>query len=47
MMTSGGVYVNNVRVSDPAHRLIHADSIGGQVIVLRKGAKAYHLAKLG
>lgn len=47
MMSSGGVYVNNVRVTDPARRLTHADSIGGQVIVLRKGAKAYHLAKLG
>ncbi|MCU0464268.1 MAG: tyrosine--tRNA ligase [Anaerolineae bacterium] len=47
LMTSGGVYVNNVRVSDPAQRLTHADSIGGQVIVLRKGGKTYHLARLG
>jgi tyrosyl-tRNA synthetase len=47
MMTSGGVYVNNVRITDPARHLTHADSIGGQVIVLRKGAKAYHLARLG
>jgi tyrosyl-tRNA synthetase len=47
LMTSGGVYVNNARISDANRRLTHADSFAGQVIVLRKGAKAYHLVKLG
>jgi tyrosyl-tRNA synthetase len=46
MMGSGGVYVNNQRVTDAARRLTHADSLGGQVVVLRKGAKTYHLARL-
>lgn len=46
MMSNGGVYVNNQRVTDAARRLTHADSLGGQVVVLRKGAKTYHLARL-
>ncbi len=46
LVKSGGVYVNNVRASDPRARLTPADAIGGQVIVLRKGRKDQHVVKI-
>ena len=46
LIEAGGVYVNNRRVGDAAHRLTLADSIEGQVLVLRKGKKGYHLLRL-
>ena len=47
LMKGGGVRVNNVQIKDPDHRLITADAIEGEVLVLRKGKKNYHLVVLG
>ena len=40
LVQSGGVYVNNRRVSDPQARLTRDQAIGGRLFVLRKGAEA-------
>ncbi len=39
----GGVYVNNVRVTDVARTLTADDTIEGRFVLLRKGKKQYHL----
>ena len=46
LVRSGGVYVNNRRVADERARLTRQEAVGGRVIVLRKGAKHYHLVRL-
>jgi tyrosyl-tRNA synthetase len=46
LVQSGGVYVNNRRVSDPLARLTREQAIGGRVFVLRKGQKHNHLVRL-
>jgi tyrosyl-tRNA synthetase len=46
LLKSGGVYVNNVRVSDERMRLGKADAIGGAVFVLRKGRKEQHIVRV-
>jgi tyrosyl-tRNA synthetase len=46
LVQSGGIYVNNRRVSDPQARLTKADAIGGRVFILRKGQKQNHLIRL-
>ena len=46
LVRSGGVYVNNRRISDDKARLRTADLLGGRLIVLRKGAKNYHLVQV-
>jgi tyrosyl-tRNA synthetase len=46
LVQSGGVYVNNRRVSDPQTRLTREQAIGGRVFVLRKGQKHNHLVRL-
>jgi tyrosyl-tRNA synthetase len=43
---SGGLYVNNRRVSDSHARLNADHAIGGRLFVLRKGAKQNHLIRL-
>jgi tyrosyl-tRNA synthetase len=40
---AGGVYLNNVRVTDEAKRLSSDDLINNKYLVLRKGKKNYHL----
>ena len=42
----GGIYVNNVRVSDAARNVTTGDSIEGQVLLLRKGRRNYHLVRI-
>jgi tyrosyl-tRNA synthetase len=42
----GGVYVNNVRVDGSDARVTSQDALEGRFLVLRKGKKNYHLAKL-
>ncbi len=39
----GGVYVNNVRVSDVSRAVTTDDAIEGRFLLLRKGKKQYHL----
>jgi tyrosyl-tRNA synthetase len=46
LVQSGGVYVNNRRVSDPQSCLTLEQTIGGRVIVLRRGTKQQHLVKI-
>ncbi|HEY3992692.1 MAG TPA: tyrosine--tRNA ligase [Ktedonobacteraceae bacterium] len=45
LIESGGIYVNNRRVSDIQTTLDLSTLIEGQYLVLRKGAKDYHLAR--
>jgi tyrosyl-tRNA synthetase len=46
LVQSGGVYVNNRRMSDPQARLTREQAIGGRLFVLRKGQKQNHLVRL-
>ncbi len=46
LIQGGGLYLNNVRVTDVQRSVSLADSIGGEVFVLRKGAKQYHLVRV-
>jgi tyrosyl-tRNA synthetase len=46
LVQSGGVAVNNVRVDDARRSVSLADFIDEQVLVLRKGARNYHLIKI-
>lgn len=41
----GGGYVNNRRVTDPAHRLTAGDLVGSSTLVLRSGKKSYAVAR--
>ena len=47
LLTAGGVYVNNQRVSDPAARLTASDLATESMIVLRAGKKSYHIVRVG
>jgi tyrosyl-tRNA synthetase len=42
----GGIYLNNRRVGEEKRILTLADSIGGDLLVLRKGKKEYRLVRL-
>ncbi len=42
----GGVYVNNRRVDDPRAAIGLDQPIEGRVLVLRRGARSYHLVRL-
>ena len=46
LVQSGGVYVNNRRMSDPQARVTRDQAIGGRLFVLRKGQKHNHLVRL-
>jgi tyrosyl-tRNA synthetase len=46
LVQSGGVYVNNRRVSDVQLRLTKDAAIGGRLFVLRKGQKQNHVVRL-
>jgi tyrosyl-tRNA synthetase len=46
LVQSGGVYVNNRRVSDVQLTLTKAQAIGGRLFVLRKGQKQNYLVKI-
>jgi tyrosyl-tRNA synthetase len=42
----GGVYLNNIRVEDVDRLVTESDALEGRFLVLRKGKKSYHLARL-
>jgi tyrosyl-tRNA synthetase len=44
LILQGGVFINDIAVSDPARRFTKADLIDGEAI-LRKGKKVYHRVK--
>ena len=46
LVQGGGVAINNVRADDVRKSISASDFIDGQVLVLRKGARHYHLIKL-
>jgi tyrosyl-tRNA synthetase len=46
LVQGGGVAVNNVRADDARKSISSADFIDGQVLVLRKGAKHYHVIRI-
>ncbi|MDX6558626.1 MAG: tyrosyl-tRNA synthetase, partial [Blastocatellia bacterium] len=46
LVQGGGVCVNNRRVSDARQTISDADLIDGQLLVLRKGAKNYHVIRI-
>jgi tyrosyl-tRNA synthetase len=46
LVQSGGVYVNNRRVTDVQMRLTRDQAIGGRLFVLRKGQRQNHLVRL-
>jgi len=46
LVQSGGVYVNNRRVADPQAKVRATEAMGGQLFLLRKGAKEQHLVRL-
>jgi tyrosyl-tRNA synthetase len=45
-LSEGGIYVNNVRESDPERIIELSDFLDGKFIVLRKGKKNYHIVRL-
>jgi len=46
LVLSGGVYVNNRRISDPNTRLRRDQAIGGRLFVVRKGQKQTHVVRM-
>jgi tyrosyl-tRNA synthetase len=46
LVQGGGVAVNNIRADDARRSITVSDFIDGQVLVLRKGAKHYHLIRI-
>jgi tyrosyl-tRNA synthetase len=46
LVQAGGVYVNNRRAADPQAKVRATDAMGGQLFLLRKGAKEQHLVRL-
>jgi tyrosyl-tRNA synthetase len=46
LVQSGGVYLNNRRMSDPQARVSRDQAIGGRVFILRKGQKQQFLIRL-
>ncbi|MEZ4869748.1 MAG: tyrosine--tRNA ligase [Caldilineaceae bacterium] len=46
LISSGGVYVNNIRVSDAAETVTKAQSLEGKYLVMRRGKKDYTLVEL-
>lgn len=47
LLESGGVYLNNRRVTELASKVTTADLLRGKFIVLRKGARNYFLVRVG
>ncbi len=46
LIRSGGIYVNNERVTDERRRLMASDAIDGEVIVLGKGQRQKHVLRI-
>lgn len=46
LVSSGGVYVNNVRAIDPMGTVSLAQVIEGRFLILRSGKKQYHLVRI-
>ena len=46
LLAGGGVYLNNVRLSEGQSTVPLSQAIEGKYLVLRKGARAYHLVEI-
>jgi len=46
LIESGGIYVNNSRLTDPQAKVTRDTAIEGRLFVLRRGAKKQHLVKV-
>ena len=46
LVTQGGLYLNGVRVEDPRRMVGLGDAVDGRLLVLRRGARNYHLVRL-
>ena len=46
LVQGGGVAVNNLRADDARQAISLSDFIEGRVLVLRKGARHYHLIRV-
>ncbi|MDA8016452.1 MAG: tyrosine--tRNA ligase [Thermoanaerobaculia bacterium] len=46
LVREGGAYLNNVRIGDEQQNVTREDFLGGRVLVLRKGRKAYHVVQV-
>ncbi len=46
LVKGGGIYVNQVRMTDERARIALVDAIGGELLVLRKGRKEHHIVKV-
>ncbi|MEO0201804.1 MAG: tyrosine--tRNA ligase [candidate division WOR-3 bacterium] len=46
LVSGGGAYINNRRISDISYKVGLRDAVEGKVIVLRKGKKNYFLVKI-
>ncbi|MHC5111864.1 MAG: tyrosine--tRNA ligase [Planctomycetota bacterium] len=46
LIQSGGLYVNNRRISEMDYVVTRADVVSGEFVVLRKGQKKYHLVRV-
>jgi tyrosyl-tRNA synthetase len=46
LIRSGGIYVNNERVSNEKLRLTREQAVGGELFLIRKGAKQNFLVKI-
>ncbi len=44
-ITAGGVYVNQHRITDVAFRLTEKDFIRGEIVLLRRGKKTFHVLR--
>ncbi|KAM3583403.1 tyrosyl-tRNA synthetase [Umbelopsis sp. WA50703] len=46
LIKSGGVYLNNVKISDPRFKIQESDLLNGKLCVLRIGKTSYHMLHL-
>ena len=47
LIRSGGLFINSIRMEDENKSIQAHDLIEGQLLVLRKGKRNYHLVQLG
>ena len=46
LIQGGGIYLNNIRIGNVQRAVSLTESIEGQVFILRKGPKEYHLIRV-
>ncbi|KAI9278277.1 hypothetical protein BDA99DRAFT_473370 [Phascolomyces articulosus] len=46
LVKAGGMYLNNIRVTDPRHKISESELIDGKVCVLRAGKASYYIVNI-